>query len=98
MVLEVALIDVLPGREEEFAAAYRQGRRWLLHKGTMHLMADPLYNLTFEFDSLTDHHFTETPQELTSTPRAPTDMEQRPYAAAEASMSRSACLRSTPQA
>ena len=26
MVLEVALIDVLPGREEEFAAAYRQGR------------------------------------------------------------------------
>ena len=25
MVLEVALIDVLPGREEEFAAAYRQG-------------------------------------------------------------------------
>ena len=26
MVLEVALIDVLPGCEEEFAAAYRQGR------------------------------------------------------------------------
>ena len=26
MVLEVALVDVVPGREEEFAAAYRQGR------------------------------------------------------------------------
>src|SRR5215210_3812312 len=25
MVLEVALIDVLPGRENEFVAAYRQG-------------------------------------------------------------------------
>jgi heme-degrading monooxygenase HmoA len=29
MVLEVALIDVLPGREEEFAGAYRQGRPFL---------------------------------------------------------------------
>ncbi|MET8529724.1 antibiotic biosynthesis monooxygenase [Micromonospora sp. NPDC005172] len=26
MVLEVALIDVLPGHEDEFAAAYAQGR------------------------------------------------------------------------
>ena len=26
MILEVGLIDVLPGREDEFAAAYRQAR------------------------------------------------------------------------
>ena len=30
MVLEVALIDVLAGREEEFAAAYRKGREFLV--------------------------------------------------------------------
>jgi heme-degrading monooxygenase HmoA len=29
MVLEVALIDVQPGREDEFAAAYAQARPWL---------------------------------------------------------------------
>lgn len=29
MILEVALIDVAPGREDEFAAAYRQGYRVL---------------------------------------------------------------------
>jgi heme-degrading monooxygenase HmoA len=29
MVLEVALIDVLPGAEEEFAAAYAKGRETL---------------------------------------------------------------------
>ena len=29
MVLEVALIDVLPGREDEFAAAYRKGHEVL---------------------------------------------------------------------
>lgn len=30
MVLEVALIDVLAGREEEFAAAYRKGHEFLV--------------------------------------------------------------------
>ncbi|GAB3857703.1 antibiotic biosynthesis monooxygenase family protein [Dactylosporangium cerinum] len=30
MVLEVALIDVLAGREEEFAAAYRKGHELLV--------------------------------------------------------------------
>ncbi|RKR87056.1 heme-degrading monooxygenase HmoA [Micromonospora pisi] len=29
MVLEVALIDVIPGREEEFAAAYAEGHKTL---------------------------------------------------------------------
>lgn len=58
-------------------AKYQAGKGWTLRKGTMHLIPDTLHNLTFSFDSLIDHHFTEQPQELATSSKAPADMDYR---------------------
>lgn len=58
-------------------AKYRADRGWVLGKGAMHVITDSLHNMTFMFDSLVDHHFTERPQELATASKAPADMDYR---------------------
>jgi heme-degrading monooxygenase HmoA len=62
MVLEVALIDVAAGREEEFAAAYRQGRAVLAGtpgcrsvRMTRGLESPSRFVLLVEWDSVAAH-------------------------------------------
>jgi len=59
------------------SARYRNDRGWLMTSGTMHVIPDGNTNLTVAFDSAVDHHFTEQPQELTASPKAPADMDYR---------------------
>ena len=63
MVLEVALIDVLPGQEEEFAAAYRLGRPILatalgcrLVRMTRGIESPSRFVLLVEWDSVEAHN------------------------------------------
>src|ERR1700737_388292 len=55
-------------------ANYRAKKGWVLRHGAMHVITDTLHNMTFSFDSLVDRHFTEPPQQLTLSEKAPTDM------------------------
>lgn len=55
------------------SATYDRGR-WKIAQGTMHLMTDSLSNITYKFDSAVDNRFTERPQDLMLTPKAPQDM------------------------
>lgn len=48
-----------------------------MQQGTMHVMPDDRHNITFAFDSTIDRQFTEQPQDLTSSPKAPADMDYR---------------------
>ena len=59
------------------AAAYYAPRGWVLRSGTMHVIPDTISNLTFAFDSLKDRRFTERPEELTTSPKAPSEMDFR---------------------
>src|SRR6202011_2002214 len=70
-------------------ANYRAGKGWLLKKGAMHVLTDSMQNLTFSFDSLFDRHFTEPPQQLTLSEKAPTDMGFRELGRFITSMERS---------
>lgn len=58
-------------------AGWNPRRGWKIGKGTMHVLTDSLYNITYSFDSLIDRHMTERPKDLTVASRAPTDMEYR---------------------
>ena len=51
--------------------------RWNVGKGTMHVLTDSMFNITYSFDSARDSRFVERPEELTVASRAPTDMEYR---------------------
>lgn len=55
-------------------ATYKPRAGWHVDKGTMHVLLDSLNNMTFTFDSLYDNKFTERPQDLMLTPKAPEDM------------------------
>lgn len=59
------------------SAQYDPRRGWKLTKGTMHVLTDSMFNITYSFDSLRDRRFVERPEELTVASRAPTDMEYR---------------------
>jgi lipopolysaccharide export system permease protein len=59
------------------SAQYNPHIGWKLAKGTMHVLTDSMFNITYSFDSLRDAHFVERPKELTVASRAPTDMEYR---------------------
>lgn len=59
------------------SAKYHPGRGWLIAKGALHIIPNAQSNITFTFDSLTDKHFTERPEELQASAKAPTDMEFR---------------------
>lgn len=56
------------------AATYRQDRGWTISSGTMHVLTDSVNNITYAFDSARDNRFTELPQDLMVTPKAPEDM------------------------
>lgn len=59
------------------SAQYDLRSGWKLTKGTMHVLTDSMFNITYSFDSLRDAKFVERPKELTVASRAPTDMEYR---------------------
>lgn len=72
------------------AAEYRaKPGEWLMGKGVMHLLTSDSTNLTFAFDSLTDRQFTERPEELTASPKAPTEMDYNELGRFIRAMSRS---------
>jgi lipopolysaccharide export system permease protein len=55
-------------------ATYKPRQGWRIMKGTMHILLDSLDNMTVSFDSAYDHKFTERPQDLMLSPKAPEDM------------------------
>jgi lipopolysaccharide export system permease protein len=55
-------------------AQYKPRKGWKIANGTMHILLDSLDNMTVAFDSAYDHKFTEHPQDLMLTPKAPQDM------------------------
>jgi lipopolysaccharide export system permease protein len=55
-------------------ANYKPRKGWQIANGTMHILLDSLTNMTIQFDSAYDHKFTERPQDLMLTPKAPEDM------------------------
>jgi lipopolysaccharide export system permease protein len=55
-------------------ANYKPRKGWQIGKGTMHILLDSLTNMTIQFDSAYDQKFTERPQDLMLTPKAPEDM------------------------
>jgi len=58
------------------SAEFRPKRdTWLLGKGVMHILTSDTTNITFAYDSLVDKQFTERPEELTASPKAPTEMD-----------------------
>jgi lipopolysaccharide export system permease protein len=59
------------------SASYEPRKGWKLGKGTMHLLTDSMFNITYAFDSARDSRFVERPEDLTVASRAPTDMEYR---------------------
>lgn len=68
---------------------YDTTRGWILQKGAMHVLTDSMENLTVEFDSLVDRHFTEAPKQLTLAQKAPADMGFRELGRFITSMERS---------
>lgn len=58
-------------------AAYSPSSRWIIRRGTMHVIPDSLTNITYTFDSLKDRRFVEKPSELTASPKAPQEMDFR---------------------
>jgi lipopolysaccharide export system permease protein len=50
-------------------------RGWRMGGGTMHVLTGPSTNITFTFDSLYDKQFTEKPEALTASPKAPAEMD-----------------------
>ena len=56
---------------------WRGERGWLLSDGWVHIMPDSLSNLSIQFDSLRDRHFTEQPIHLMANPKAPAEMGYR---------------------
>lgn len=59
------------------SATYDSRKGWKLANGTMHVLLDSLDNMTYSFDSARDNRFTEQPQDLMLTPKAPQDMNFR---------------------
>ena len=51
--------------------------RWLLTRGSLHVIPDSGPDLAFAFDSVRDRHFVERPIDLMATPHAPTEMGWR---------------------
>ena len=69
---------------------YSPRRGWSLSRGAIHVIpSDTLADLTFVFDSLYDRSMSETPVELTATPRAPQEMGYRDLSRYIAALERS---------
>jgi lipopolysaccharide export system permease protein len=56
-------------------AAEYTPRGWMLGRGTMHIITGNSSDITFTFDSLFDKQFTERPEQLTASARAPQEMD-----------------------
>ena len=56
------------------SAAWDSTGGWLLEAGQLHLLPDSTSNIAFAFDSLRDNGFTEEPQDLLASSRAPEEM------------------------
>ncbi len=56
-------------------ARYSPAKGWTMSKGTMHVLTDSLEDIAYSFDSARDNRFVERPQDLITTPKAPTDMD-----------------------
>ena len=63
--------------------------RWMLRRGTLHVMPDSGPDIAFAFDSVRDRNLTERPQDLLATPKAPTEMGWRELGRFIAAMERS---------
>jgi lipopolysaccharide export system permease protein len=50
-------------------------RGWMMGRGTMHIITGNTTNITFTYDSLYDKQFTERPEALTASPKAPAEMD-----------------------
>lgn len=59
------------------ATALHARTGWTVRNGAMHVAQDSLHNVTYAFDSLRDRRFTEKPQDLTASPKAPAEMDYR---------------------
>ena len=55
-------------------ARYDDTTGWLLEKGVMHIIPDMGTSVTFSFDSARARYFRERPLELTTSPKAPSEM------------------------
>ena len=51
--------------------------KWILRKGSVHIIPDTGADIAVAFDSLRDRRFTERPVELMATPKAPSEMGDR---------------------
>ncbi len=49
--------------------------KWMLSRGVMHIITSTSGDVTFAYDSLRDQLFTEKPEELTASPKAPAEMD-----------------------
>ena len=58
-------------------ATYKPKTGWHIGKGTIHVLLDSLEDMSVTFDSAVDRKFTERPQDLMLTPKAPQDMNFR---------------------
>ena len=58
-------------------AVYTPAGKWIIRKGTMHIIPDSMTNVSFSFDSLRDRRFLERPTDLTASPKAPAEMDFR---------------------
>ncbi len=70
-------------------ATYRPKTGWKIGKGTIHVLLDSLEDMSISFDSASDKKFTERPQDLMLTPKAPQDMNFRELGRFISAMARS---------
>jgi len=70
-------------------ATYRPKHGWLIGRGAIHVIPGAGPDLSVQFDSAVDHAFTERPEALTASPRAPSEMEYRELGRFIAAMERS---------
>ena len=53
---------------------WKRGRGWMLQKGQLHVLPNQSIDLAFGFDSILDRRLKETPDELRTTEREPSEM------------------------
>ena len=81
---------LLTAETATYADGPRQERgRWLLKRGSLHIIPDSNSNVVFAYDSLRDRYLRERPSELLATPKAPQEMGYRELGRYIAAMERS---------
>jgi lipopolysaccharide export system permease protein len=67
----------------------KQRGRWVLRRGSMHIIPDSNRNIVFTYETARDRHLRERPSELLATPKAPQEMGYRELGRYIAAMERS---------